>query len=184
MKRKLLTAAAGLALLLLVLPPVDARYPRTENPSTWTVESLPRRPIVRPELYPLAKEAEKTSSTRMMSAAIKASGLEEALSTQGPFTLLAPSDEAFSKVPKAQLDALFKDPARLRAFVLNHLISGKLSSRDLALLHSVPGVLGEQYAVAVKGRSLLVGDAKIERWDLQASNGTLHVIDRVLVPLA
>lgn len=184
MKKRLFGTVVGLALLLLVLLPVDARYPRTENQSAWPTDHMAQRPIVRPEQYPLARQAEQTSSTQMMSAAIKASGLEEVLNTRGPFTLLAPSDEAFRAIPKEQLDALFSDTARLRTFVLKHLVSGRLSSRNLALLDSLPEVLGSEYAVAVRGRSLVIGEARLLTRDLQASNGTLHVIDRLLVPVA
>jgi uncharacterized surface protein with fasciclin (FAS1) repeats len=184
MKKKVFGSAAGLALFLLVLAPVDARFPRQDSTEPREAVDVPKRPIARPALYPLAAQAEKTSDTQMMSAAIKASGLEEALSTRGPFTLLAPSDEAFGSIPKEQLDALFGDPVRLRAFVLKHLVSGKLSSKDLAFLDAVPEVLGGEYAVAVRGRSLVIGEARLLDRDLQASNGTLHVIDRLLVPVA
>jgi uncharacterized surface protein with fasciclin (FAS1) repeats len=183
MNKKLISTVAGLALLLLILAPVDARYPRQDDAALRPAADVPRMPIRVPEEYGLASQAEKTKGTQIMAAAIKASGLQEILKTKGPFTLLAPSDEAFSKIPKGQLEALFSDPVRLRAFVLRHLVSGKLSSRDLARLDQVPEVLGSEYAVSVQGRSLLVGEAKLIRSDIQASNGTLHVIDRVLVPL-
>ena len=183
MNKKLVIAVAGVALLLLILAPVGARYPRQDDAALRPAADVPRMPIRVPENYSIAAQAEKTQATRIMAAAIKASGLQEILKTKGPFTLLAPSDEAFAQLPKEQVEALLNDPAALRAFVLRHLVSGKLSSRDLARLDQVPEVLGSQYAVSVQGRSLLVGEAKVVRSDIQASNGTLHVIDRVLVPL-
>lgn len=183
MNKKLISTVAGLALVLLVLAPANASYPRQDDAAVRPVADVPRMPIRVPEDYSIANQAEKTQATRIMSAAIKASGLQEILKTKGPFTLLAPSDEAFAQVPKEQLEALFSDPASLRAFVLRHLVSGKLSSRDLARLDQVPEVLGSQYAVSVQNRSLCVGEARLVRSDIQASNGTLHVIDRVLVPL-
>jgi uncharacterized surface protein with fasciclin (FAS1) repeats len=163
---------------------VDARYPRQDDAALRPQAEIPKMPIRVPEGAGLTNQAEKTEGTQIMAAAIKASGLQEVLNTKGPFTLLAPSDEAFARIPKEQLEALFSDPAALRAFVLRHLVSGKLSGRDLARLDQVPEVLGSEYAVSVRGRSLLVGEAKLVRTDIQASNGTLHVIDGVLVPLA
>lgn len=183
MNKKLISTVAGMALVLLVLAPANARYPRQDDAALRPPPDIARMPIRVPEEYGLSFQAEKTKGTQTMAAAIRASGLQEILQTKGPFTLLAPSDEAFSKIPKEQLEALFNDPVRLRAFVLRHLVSGKLSSRDLAKLDRLPEVLGSEYAVAVQGRALLVGQAKLVRSDIQASNGTLHVIDRVLVPL-
>jgi uncharacterized surface protein with fasciclin (FAS1) repeats len=181
MKRKVLTVAAGLALLALVLVPVSARYPKADSDRNLPRIDLPLRPIVLPAAS-IAAQAEKAADLKVMSAAIKASGLEEALKTRGPLTLFAPSDAAFAKLPKEQVDALFRDPDRLRAFVLQHVVSGAVTSRTLALLDEVRDVRGAEHAVAVTGRALRVDGARLVRADVKAANGTLHVIDQVLIP--
>lgn len=181
MMKKLLSTMIVLALFALVLVPASARMPVSENPRAQAAPDLPKIPIVLPAKASVSEQAEKARELKTMAAAIKAAGLDEALKNKGPFTLFAPSDEAFAKLPKAEVEALFQDQARLRAFVLKHLVSGKMTSRDLALADEVRDVLGAEHAVAVKGRTLRVGEARVVRGDLDATNGTIHVIDRVQI---
>ena len=181
MTKKILSTMIVLALFALVLAPASARMPVSEEKQAQPAVELPRIPIILPSRASITEQAEKARDLKTMAAAIKAAGLEEALKLKGPFTLFAPSDAAFAKLPEAEVAALFQDQARLRAFVLSHLVSGKLTSRDLALRDEVRDVLGAEHSLAVKGRALLVGDARVVRTDLSASNGMVHVIDHVQI---
>ncbi len=171
-------------LVSLVLVPAAALMPTDTLPKGPSQVSLPRRPIVLIGDSYLARVTKKSGDLHTMSAIIKASGLETALNAKGPYTLFAPSDAAFAKVPKAQLEALLKDPAKLKAFVMAHVLYGSITTRDLARVDMVLDVSGTTYPVSSQGRALMVGDAKIVRPDVEAANGTLQVIDRVLVPMA
>lgn len=187
MKRKTLTVTLALAVMALALTPALARAPVSDNARAEAVNqaTLPTLPIRRPAEYPnLAKETEQAANLKTLSAAIKVAGLEEALAAKGTYTLFAPTDEAFAKMDKAQLDALFQDPARMRAFLLKHVVIGKITSRDLALRSAVRDAAGNMHPVNTSGRALHVDGAKVIKTDQQASNGMLHQVDTVLAPVA
>ena len=111
-------------------------------------------------------------------------GLVDTLSTGGPFTVFAPTDAAFAKVPKATLDALAANPALLKSVLLYHVVQGRLTAADVAKLSSAKTLDGRSVAIKVADGSVYIDNAKVTTPDVIASNGVIHVIDSVLVPPA
>jgi uncharacterized surface protein with fasciclin (FAS1) repeats len=112
--------------------------------------------------------------------AIQAAGLVDTLKGPGPFTVFAPTDEAFAKIPKAQLDALLKDKAKLTAVLTYHVVPAKVMAMDVKA-GPVKTVQGQSFTVATQG-GVMVDKAKIVKTDIAADNGVIHVIDTVLMP--
>lgn len=118
-------------------------------------------------------------------AAVKAAGLVEALEGKGPFTVFAPTDEAFAKLGKDKIEALLKDKEALGAILKYHVVAGKVLAADAVKLDgkSAKTLNGKEFKVEVKdGGVLLNGKVKVVKTDITASNGVIHVIDAVLVP--
>jgi transforming growth factor-beta-induced protein len=115
--------------------------------------------------------------------AVKAAGLAETLSGKGPFTLFAPTNEAFAALPKETLEALLKPENRelLKKVLTYHVVSGDLMAKDLKS-GKVPTVAGSTVAVEVQGGKVTVNSASVVKADIDAKNGVIHVIDRVLLP--
>ena len=116
--------------------------------------------------------------------ALNEAGLVETLKGPGPFTVLIPSDEAFAKLPKATVDALFKDKSALRNMLLYHVIAGRLTADDLSKLNgkSRKTFEGSDARVMLMGTQIMIGTATVVRADMMATNGVIHVIDTVLLP--
>lgn len=112
--------------------------------------------------------------------AVKAAGLVETLKGAGPFTVFAPTDEAFAKVPKATLEGLLADKAALVKVLTYHVVSGKVMAADVKAGH-VKTVQGTDLAMATEG-GVTVNGAKVVAADVAASNGVIHAIDTVLMP--
>jgi transforming growth factor-beta-induced protein len=119
-----------------------------------------------------------------LASLLQAAGLVETLKAGGPFTVLAPTDAAFAKVPKATLDALAADPAKLKAVLLYHVISGSVPSSEVVKLTSAKTLNGANVAIKVQDGSVIVNNARVVGPDVMASNGIIHVIDTVLLPPA
>ncbi len=113
--------------------------------------------------------------------ALKAADLVDTLKGEGPFTVFAPTDEAFAKLPAASLDALLKDKEKLSAVLTYHVVSGKVMAADVKP-GSVKTVQGQPLTVSTKSGSVMVNNAKVLKTDIDASNGVIHVIDAVLLP--
>ncbi len=113
-------------------------------------------------------------------AAVKAAGLVDTLKGKGPFTVFAPTDEAFAKIPKADLDALLKDKAKLTAVLTYHVVAGKVLAKDVKA-GKVKTVQGSELSIATTG-GVTVDEAKVVKTDIVADNGVIHVIDGVLMP--
>lgn len=117
-------------------------------------------------------------------AAVKAAGLVDTLKGAGPFTVFAPTNAAFAKIPKAKLDALLKDKAALTKILTYHVIPGKVMAADVVKLKNgtkVKTVEGSTITVKVKP-GVMVNNAKVIKTDVSASNGVIHVIDTVIMP--
>lgn len=119
-------------------------------------------------------------SFKTLATALQAAGLIETLKGKGPFTVFAPTDEAFAKIPKADLDALLKDKAKLTAVLTYHVVPGKVMAKDVkaGMVKTVQGgslTLGTSGGVTVDG-------AKVVKADIVADNGVIHVIDSVVLP--
>jgi uncharacterized surface protein with fasciclin (FAS1) repeats len=117
---------------------------------------------------------------KTLATALQAAGLVDTLKGPGPFTVFAPTDEAFAKVPKADLDALLKDKAKLTAVLTYHVVPGKVMAADVKA-GSAKTVNGQLLTIATAG-GVKVDNAKVTATDIVASNGVIHVIDSVVMP--
>jgi uncharacterized surface protein with fasciclin (FAS1) repeats len=117
---------------------------------------------------------------KTLATALQAAGLVETLKGTGPFTVFAPTDAAFAKVPKDQLDALLKDKAKLTAVLTYHVVAGKVMAADVKA-GKVKTVQGSEITVSTSG-GVMVDNAKVTKTDIVADNGVIHVIDTVIIP--
>ena len=120
-------------------------------------------------------------SFKTLVTAIQAAGLVETLKGEGPFTVFAPTDEAFAKLPPGTLDALLKDKAKLQAILTYHVVPGRVMAADVTKLTSAKTVQGQSLAINTS-KGVKVGTANVVKTDVLASNGVIHVIDTVLIP--
>ena len=114
--------------------------------------------------------------------AVEAADLAATLRKPGPFTVFAPTDEAFAAVPKEKLEALLKDKKQLAAVLTYHVVPGKVTAADVAKLQTAKTVQGQPLKISVKSGEVRVNDAKVIKTDIMCSNGVIHVIDAVLLP--
>ena len=119
-------------------------------------------------------------SFKTLATALTAAGLIDTLKGPGPFTVFAPTDAAFAKVPKAQLDALLADKAKLTAVLTYHVVPGKVMAADVKA-GMVKTVQGSSLTIKTDG-GVMVDGAKVTATDIVASNGVIHVIDSVVIP--
>ena len=115
-------------------------------------------------------------------AAVTAAGLVETLTGDGPFTVFAPTDDAFAALPEGAVESLLEDIAALTAILLYHVVAGDVRAADVVTLDSAVTVLGEAVSITVEGDSVRINDANVVITDIEASNGVIHVIDAVLLP--
>ena len=164
MKKALVTAVAALALLTATAAGATAA-PATAKPKANIVQT-----------------AVAAGQFKTLVALVKQAGLVGALSGKGPLTVFAPTDAAFAKLPKATLAALGKDKAKLKAVLLYHVVSGKVTAAKVVKLTSAKTLNGQSVTIKVKGGKVYVNSAQVVTADVMASNGVIHVIDKVLIP--
>ena len=114
-------------------------------------------------------------------AAVEAAGLTETLSGEGPFTVFAPTDEAFAALPAGTVEALLADPAALAAILTYHVVAGKVMSTDLTDGMKAATVNGAEVTI-MTANGVMVNDANVTAADIEATNGVIHVIDKVIMP--
>ena len=117
-----------------------------------------------------------------LAAALKATDLIGTLKGAGPFTVFAPTDEAFAKLPKGTLDALMKDPVKLKGILLYHVVSGRVMASDVEKLKSAKSMQGSSISITAAGGKVMADNANVVKTDIMASNGVIHVIDTVILP--
>ncbi len=115
-------------------------------------------------------------------AAVQAAGLEDALRSDGPFTVFAPTDDAFAALPAGTIDSLLANPDQLAEILLYHVVAGEVLAADVVQLTSAETLQGESVSIAVENGGVKVNDANVLATDVLASNGVIHVIDAVLIP--
>jgi uncharacterized surface protein with fasciclin (FAS1) repeats len=120
-------------------------------------------------------------SFKTLATALQAAGLVDTLKGPGPFTVFAPTDEAFAKIPKADLEALLKDKAKLTAVLTYHVVPGRVVAADVKP-GSVKTAQGQALTVKAEGGKVMVDGATVTKTDIVASNGVIHVIDSVVLP--
>jgi len=128
----------------------------------------------------LVDTAVSAGSFKTLVAAVQAAGLVDTLKGPGPLTVFAPTDAAFAKIPKADLDALLKDKAKLTAVLTYHVVAGKVMAADVKP-GKVPTVQGSALTVRTDG-GVKVDNANVVQTDILADNGVIHVIDTVILP--
>jgi uncharacterized surface protein with fasciclin (FAS1) repeats len=165
--RKFVAVAATAAVAISAAAPVAHAQPAVK-PSA-----------AKPNIVQTAVAAGKFTT---LAALLKQAGLAGTLQGKGPFTVFAPTDAAFAKVPKATLAALGKDRAKLRAVLLYHVAAGRVTAAKIVRLHSVRTLNGQAVKVRVSQGKVTIGGAGVIATDIGASNGVIHVIDKVLIP--
>ena len=117
-------------------------------------------------------------------AAVKAAGLVDTLKGPGPFTVFAPTDEAFAKLPAGTVEMLLKPEniEKLKKILTYHVVAGKVLAKDVVKLQTAKTVEGESLTIKTTGGSVMVDGAHVTKTDIAASNGVIHVVDAVLMP--
>ncbi|TAG24316.1 MAG: fasciclin domain-containing protein [Burkholderiales bacterium] len=145
---------------------------------TTATTSTPTPATTTSTLHNIVETAVAAGNFTTLVTAVKAAGLVETLSGAGPFTVFAPTDEAFAKVPKEALEALLKDKDALSKTLTYHVVAGKVMAADIKA-GAVKTVQGSDVMLATEG-GVTVGGAKVVAADVQTSNGVIHAIDTVL----
>jgi uncharacterized surface protein with fasciclin (FAS1) repeats len=114
--------------------------------------------------------------------AVKTADLVETLSGPGPFTVFAPTDEAFGKLPEGTVESLLENKEKLKNILTYHVVSGKVMSTDVVNMDSATTVNGQKITITVKDGTVMINNAKVIKADIECSNGVIHVIDTVLLP--
>ena len=114
--------------------------------------------------------------------AVKAADLVETLSGPGPFTVFAPTDDAFAKLPEGTVESLLKNKDKLKAVLTYHVVAGKVMASDVVNLKSATTVNGQKITIKVKYGTVMVDNAKVVKTDIECTNGVIHVIDTVILP--
>ena len=130
----------------------------------------------------IVEVARAAGSFNTLLTAVEAAGLVEVLQGEGPFTVFAPTDEAFAKIPEADLQALLADKEALKAVLLAHVVPGAVMSSDVVDLTSAETASGAELAIEVNDGNVMVEGATVVSVDIEASNGIIHVIDSVIIP--
>jgi uncharacterized surface protein with fasciclin (FAS1) repeats len=141
--------------------------------------AAPERAAATPTIAGLAA---KTPQLSTLLSLVKAAGLADELAAPGALTVFAPTNAAFAKVPKATLNALAKNPAALKRVLLYHVVAGKVTAAKIVKLRSAKTLAGPSVRISVIGTTVRVNTARVTAADAKASNGVVHVIDRVLIP--
>lgn len=126
--------------------------------------------------------AVEAGSFTTLAKALTAAGLVDALQGDGPFTVFAPTDAAFAKLPKGTLEGLLENKEALKEILLYHVVRGSVDSKAVTSLKSASTLSGMDVHIEVKDGSVMINSAKVTTADVKASNGVIHVIDEVLIP--
>ena len=130
----------------------------------------------------IVETAVDAGSFETLVLALQSTGLDETLSGEGPFTVFAPTDEAFEALPEGTLEDLLEDEEALTEVLTYHVVAGEYMSSDITDMTSAETVQGEEIAIEVSDGSVMVNDASVIQADIETSNGVIHVIDKVIMP--
>jgi uncharacterized surface protein with fasciclin (FAS1) repeats len=130
----------------------------------------------------LVETAVKSGNFQTLLKFVEATNLVEILNSPGPYTIFAPTDEAFAQISKETLDALVQDTTKLRRIIAYHIVSGDVRSDDLVQIDEAPTVEGSVLAIESTNGKIKVNDATVLQTDILTDNGVIHVIDKVLIP--
>lgn len=130
----------------------------------------------------IVETALAAGSFKTLVTAVQAAGLETTLMGAGPFTVFAPTDEAFAKLPKGTIEGLLKDTAKLSQVLTYHVVPGKVMAGDVINMDSATTVQGQSVNFGRNNGSVTVDKANVIKTDIDCSNGVIHVIDAVILP--
>jgi uncharacterized surface protein with fasciclin (FAS1) repeats len=130
----------------------------------------------------LVQTAIAAGQFKTLTSLLQKAGLVGTLEGKGPYTVFAPTDAAFAKVPKATLTALGKNKTKLRAVLLFHVVKGRVTAAQAMKLHSAKSLEGKSLPITVSGGKVMVDGATVVKANVMASNGVIHVINKVLIP--
>ena len=130
----------------------------------------------------IVQTAVEAGQFNTLTSLLRKAGLVKTLKGKGPYTVFAPTDAAFAKVPQAVLDELGEDKAKLRSVLLYHVAGRKLTAAKIVKRRSVKTLNGQRVRIRVRGKTVRVGGARVTTADVRASNGVIHVINKVLIP--
>ena len=166
---------ALLALLLAVLAACADDPTPTPVPPTATT-------VVQQEMVTIAEIASGDGRFETLVAALQAADLAETLDGEGPFTVFAPTNDAFAKLPEGTVESLLADIPALTDVLLYHVVAGDVMAADVVALESASTLQGGSVPISVDGGTVMVNDARVVITGIEASNGVIHVIDSVLIP--
>lgn len=145
---------------------------------------VPVSTTARADTKDIVDTAVAAGSFKTLAKALEAAGLVDTLKGAGPFTVFAPTDEAFAKLPAGTLESLLKpeNKAKLQRILTYHVVSGKVMASDVMTLQSARAVSGDAISIVTRNGGVTVGNARVVKTDIVASNGVIHVIDAVMLP--
>lgn len=189
MNRKFAAAGAALSLTIL-LGACSTAAPASTPAAPMSASSSPTASSTAMSESDIVETAAAAGNFKTLTAALKAAGLDETLKGPGPFTVFAPTDAAFAKLPEGTVETLLKDPKGQLAEILKyHVVAGEVMAADVAKMdgQKVKTVQGAELTVEVSGDKVVLVDAagnrvNVIKTDITASNGVIHVIDAVLIP--
>jgi uncharacterized surface protein with fasciclin (FAS1) repeats len=151
---------------------------------TAALVSLGGRAALQAQQKDIVDTAVAAGSFKTLAAALKAAGLVDTLKGKGPFTVFAPTDEAFAKLPPGTLEDLLKpeNKQKLTEILTYHVVPGSVMAADVAKMQGAKTVNGKSVTIKAAGGSVMVDGAKVVKADIAASNGVIHVIDSVILP--
>ena len=178
MKKLFATTLAGVALAATLA----ACGSSSSSSSTAASASSASSAAAPPAQSNIVQTAVAAGQFKTLVSLVKLAGLAGALSGPGPLTVFAPTDAAFAAVPKATLTELGKNPAKLKAVLLYHVVKGNVTAAQVTNLKSAKTLEGGSVPIHVTSGKVYVGDAQVTKTNVATSNGVIHVINRVLIP--
>ena len=176
--------SAFCGLLMFAGTTTAQQCPHSQQNSETSLVSLQQQGGTETAQADIVDTAVSAGSFKTLVAAAKAAGLVETLKGKGPYTVLAPTDDAFKKLPEGTVETLLKEENRdkLKQILLYHVIPGNVKAADVVKLKEAASAMGGEIKITVKGESVKFNDSNLVKADIACSNGTIHVIDAVLIP--
>ena len=172
--------AISAVFLLIVACGADEEESEPSASTTISEQTLPEAPVVSNTIVDVAVADGRFGT---LVTALQAAELDSVLSGEGEFTVFAPTDEAFAKLPEGTLDSLLADVPALKDVLLYHVVSGTVLAADVVALDSAATLQGQEVSISVMGESVMVDESNVVITDIAASNGVIHVVDAVLLPV-
>lgn len=178
MKRKLIFLITAISIVAAGCGESDADAPTTTVAAAAPITTA--APAA--EMGDIVETAQGAGGFATLLTAATAAGLVDTLKGEGPFTVFAPTDEAFAALPKGTLTGLLGDTQALTNVLLYHVVGGTVTSDQVAGLKSATTLQGQDIAIRIEGGKVYINDAKVLTTDILADNGVIHVIDKVILP--